>query len=184
MQLDLNALARGLRHVVHFEELAAALRKGLSRPGERTAPLVHLQLQGCGSLDADALALLLATVPTLHSLDVSRCPSIGDAAVRALALHDPAAGALAEAAEDLALQVCSHACMRGMRAPRETPRACRRQATARAGWLERREGTAVACLRSRRGGCSPLAARSASRPLSPRSCASMLQSGVTQTMPR
>ena len=113
LQLELNGFAADLRHIVHFESLSAALRRGFDSTISRRVPLTHLQLQGCAALDLDALQLLLDAVPTIQALDISRSVNIDDAAVKTLAQYEPgpADAAVHEVMESIQLEV-SHFSLR------------------------------------------------------------------------
>lgn len=108
LQLVLNGFAGDLRHIVHFEALSLALRRGVESTVNRRVPLTHLQLQSCAALDLDALQMLLEAVPTIQSLDVSRSVNIDDAAVRTLAQYEPgpADAAVHVVLESIQLEVC------------------------------------------------------------------------------
>lgn len=108
MQLVLTQMAPRLRHIVAFEELAAALQRAAGPQAGRPVPLRHMDLRNCSTLDADALHLLLDAVPSLQSLNLSQSEAVDDAAVRMLALHSVTVQApeLQDALEALELAVC------------------------------------------------------------------------------
>ena len=109
MQLVITKMAPSLRHIVAFEELAAALSRAAGPLAARAVPLSHLELKNCGSLDADALHVLLDALPSLHSLNVSQSEGVDDAALRMLALHTVTVHRteLQDAMEAVTLAVCT-----------------------------------------------------------------------------
>jgi hypothetical protein len=84
-QIDLSLLTPSLKHIVHFEELAARL--SVATRGVCKTDITHLSLRSCRTLDDSALALLLYSVPTVSSLDLSRCVKVSDAGLRLIASH-------------------------------------------------------------------------------------------------
>lgn len=80
-------MAPRLRHIVAFEELAAALQRAAGPHAGRTVPVSHLELRQSSVLDADALHLLLHALPSLGSLNLAQSAGVGDDVLRMLAVH-------------------------------------------------------------------------------------------------